>query len=88
MWENCWYYLLHAIIKTRFYLRLAMNQDRSTIHELQRIQQQTGKDQNDQQPEKPPNKWLITLNGVAPTTLVTSSPARINTPIIKIKPAI
>lgn len=52
MWENCWYYLLHAIIKTRFYLRLAMNQDRSTIHELQRVQQQTGKDQNDQQPEK------------------------------------
>ena len=52
MWENCWYYLLHAIIKTRFYLRLAMNQDRSAIHELQRVQQQTGKDQNDQQPEK------------------------------------
>ena len=25
-------------------------------------------------PKKPPNKWLITLNGVAPTTLVTSSP--------------
>ena len=46
-----------------------MNQDRSAIHELQRIQQQTGKDQNDQQPEKTPNKWLITLNGVAPTTL-------------------
>ena len=46
MWENCWYYLLHAIIKTRFYLRLAMNQDRSAIHELQRVQQQTGKDQD------------------------------------------
>ena len=88
MWEIVGNYLLHAIIKTRFYLRLAMNQDRSTIHELQHVQQQTGKDQNDQQPEKPPNKWLITLNGVAPTTLVTSSPARINTPIIKIKPAI
>ena len=58
MWENCWYYLLHAIIKTRFYLRLAMNQDRSAIHELQRIQQQTGKDQNDQQPEKTPKQMV------------------------------
>ena len=59
MWENCWYYLLHAIIKTRFYLRLAMNQDRSAIHELQRISNsKLVKDQNDQQPEKTPKQMV------------------------------
>ena len=46
-----------------------MNQDRSAIHELQRIQQQTGKDQNDQQPEKTPKQMVDNAQRCRPYNL-------------------